>query len=254
LIKTSIITAPHSLPLTFGFWRKTDSAASAITGMTFRLFPAAFTKRLESYGRPCDNPTVLYLMAILAKRDAVRWLISQSRIIAPFLDVVGVYRSRCAALLTGKIVTLKNSGTPLFIFIAAMLFRIRNLRCFVSTGRAAMLRFWMPSPLLKLSSTVGAYPNRGCMNDLITLFRAVDIWRIGYFGNKISSTNRASFSPAGVTAQTGWLATCERLTTLVAYIHGLIISFMQRMSTPFCILQRMTDAFPGIEIKRIKKA
>jgi hypothetical protein len=236
LIKTSIITAPHSLPLTFGFWRKTDSAASAITGMTFRLFPAAFTKRLESYGRPCDNPTVLYLMAILAKRDAVRWLISQSRIIAPFLDVVGVYRSRCAALLTGKIVTLKNSGTPLFIFIAAMLFRIRNLRCFVSTGRAAMLRFWMPSPLL------------------ITLFRAVDIWRIGYFGNKISSTNRASFSPAGVTAQTGWLATCERLTTLVAYIHGLIISFMQRMSTPFCILQRMTDAFPGIEIKRIKKA
>lgn len=252
MIKTSIIASPHSLPLTFCFRRKTDSAASAISGMAFRLFTAPLTNRLKSDRCPCDNTTVLYLMAVLTKSDAVRHLISQCRIFAPFLNVVGVNRPRCAALLASKIITLKNGGTPLFVFVATMFFRIRNLRCFIATGRGAKLRFWMPSPLFELSSTVGAYPNRGGMDDLITLFRAVDIRGIGYFRNEISPTDGTSFCPAGVAKHPRWLATCKRLTTLIAYIHGLIIPFMQRMSTPFYILQRMHDAFPDLEIRRIE--
>ena len=250
LIKTSIIAAPHSLPLPFGFRRKTDSAASAISGMAFRLFTAPLTNRLKSDRCPCDNTTVLYLMAVLTKSDAVRHLISQFRIFAPFLNVVGVNRPRCAALLASKIITLKNGGTPLFVFVATMFFRIRNLRCFIATGRGAKLRFFMPSPLLELAATVGAYPNRGGMNNLITLFRAVDIWRIGYFRNKIGPADGTSFRPAGVAEHSGWLATYKGLTALIAYIHGLIIPFMQRVSTPFYILQRMTDAFPSLEIRR----
>ena len=54
-----------------------------------------------------------------------------------------------------------------------------------------------------------------------------------------------------------------RSAAALTYIHGQIISgyllsvkhcfvIYQRMSTPFYILQRMTDAFPGIEIRRIE--
>jgi hypothetical protein len=242
----------QGFPLLLGFYRDSHRTTPAISGMPLCLFSAPFTYRLKSNRGPCDNPTMFHLMTVLAESDAVRYLISQFRVFAPFLDMVGMYRSSCAALLAGEIIALKNGGTPLFVFVAAMFLRIGNLRCFISTARAAILRFLVPSPLLKLSPTVGAYPNRGRVDNPITFIGTVDVRRIGYFNNKINPADGTSFRPAGVAEHPGWLATYKRLTTLIACIHGLIIPFVQRVSTSFCILQRMTDAFPGIEIKKIK--
>lgn len=308
LNKTSIFAASHSFPLNFGLWRETDSTAPTISGMTFRLFPASLTNRLESDGRPCDNPTVLYLMAVLAESDAIRYIVSRFRIFAPFLDVMGMYRSHCAAFLAGEIIALKNSGDPLFIFISAVSFGIRNLCGLISTTGTAIFRFWMSAPLLKLRTTEGAYSHWGSMSNLITFIGAIDIRRLGNLYNEILPADRAGFCPACIAEHSFRLSACKWLSArlangrvnlfifglvkahvakvisardrLPAYLagyaarratlgmislwlkfimaagasfHVLIIHFLQRVSRTIPgIKRRMTDAFLGIEIRRIE--
>ena len=224
MIKTTIIATPHSLPLTFCFWRKADSTAPAISGMAFRLFSTSLTNWLKSFRCSCHNAAMFYLMAILAKSNAVRYFISQILVGMPFLDVMGVYRSRCAALLAGKIITFKNRSNPLFIFISPVPFRIRNLCGFISTSWAAIFRFWMPTSLLELRPTKGAYSHRGGVSNLIAFTGAIGIRRISNLYNKILPADGAGFCPASITEHSFWLATCKWLAARLT--NGRVNLFM----------------------------
>lgn len=211
-----IITISQGFPLPLGFYRNSHRAAPAIPGMTFRLFSTSLTNRLKSFRCSCHNAAMFYLMAILAKSNAVRYFISQILVGMPFLDVMGVYRSRCAALLAGKIITFKNRSNPLFIFISPVPFRIRNLCGFISTTGAAIFRFWMPTSLFELSPTKGACSHRGGVSNLIAFTGAIDIRRIGNLYNKILPADGAGFCPASITEHSFWLAACKWLAARLA--------------------------------------
>ena len=185
-----------------------------------------------------ENVIMFFTMATLAKRDAIKYLISQFFMGIPLFDVVSMYCPSSPALLTGKIITLKNSSDPLFIFISTMFFRIRNLCGFISAFATAMFCFRVPPSLLKISPAERACSRRGGMLRLITLHGTINIRCLGNFHDKIHTANRAGFCSAFITEHSFWLAAYKRLAARLAnsrvvfFMFGLVKAYIANITSP----------------------
>jgi hypothetical protein len=132
--------------------------------------------------------------------------------------MMGVNHSNSPALLTSKVISFVNSGIPFFIVITATIIGVLFSRCICFTLSGTILLFIAFS--FELFTAIFAYMN----------FSGVE--------RKIASAGAESFILAKIF-----------ITALKTFFHNSMIRHIDIISQ----LERMSTAFPELEIKRISE-
>ena len=142
----------------------------------------------------CNNfSTVNNLMAILANRFSITYIVPKLWIIFPLFYMMGVYFVVCAASLAGIIISGVNSLSPFFIFVSVSFFSHWFSGSFTLTNYGAVL-IPLASFLPKFFFTPFTRKHRDFMLVIFYfLFACVAIFPLWFSGIKLNSAYWADY-------------------------------------------------------------
>ena len=211
------------MTLTFSFGRQFQPARSAILSPSFSVASTVGALGRESFAYSRYPSAVYVFVAGLAQGYTVGDIVAQFLMVLPRLDVVRLNFACSAALLTGVIVALVNSITPLAVlvsvaFLVGVLLALRCVAALLTTvlgfelSVSGMEGFAAPLTSDECLRSVDGVSLMGTLGRAKTPFTS-------YISKRLT-THDAGDSKTIVTLSGVWILGYERLTALTAHAFG----------------------------------